>query len=70
MDDNQLWAHFWRSVFVFLAVTVATVGGCCSNTVYQTRIAMESGADPIKTACALTTMSETTCVTAILKTEK
>lgn len=67
MDDNQFWAHIWRTIAGAFILFVATIAGCVANTTYQTRIAIQSGSDPIKAACAMTSMSETNCVVATLQ---
>jgi hypothetical protein len=69
MDENTFWATFWRALFGAIAAIAISIGGCTANTVYQTRIAIEKGGDPIKIACALTTMTETNCVVATLNSK-
>ena len=72
MDDNQFWVAIWRAIFGALIALILTIGGCCSFGAYQTRLALENGADPIKTACAMPTVTvqEATCIASILKESK
>ncbi len=53
MNDNEFWIRVWKYLTLITCVGIFSVLTNCQHTKYQIRKAVEVGADPIETACAM-----------------
>lgn len=52
MDENTFWSVVWKVIGVVASIVAVSIASCSANTNYQTRKAIEKGADPLLVSCA------------------
>lgn len=61
MEENQLWALFWKFAAAVAAVLIITVGGCTVHRDAKITSMVEHGANPLDASCAVGRDNSSVC---------